>query len=263
MARITPLFSGSSGNSYYLGSKKAGILIDAGRSAKQIASMLQLCSIDPMAVQAILVSHEHTDHISGLRVFAARHQIPVFCSQGTKQALLNNGVANGSFPIHTLNSGLQIADMTVDCFRTSHDCAEGLGFRIKTADNRRFALATDLGFLSEEVAAGIQDCDYVVIESNHDVGMLQTGPYPYPLKRRILSDCGHLSNKACADFLPHLHKSGSKKYMLAHISSENNTPDIAYQSALCTMSMEGLVQNVDYTLAVAPKDNLQGISIVF
>ncbi|MEG1427371.1 MAG: MBL fold metallo-hydrolase, partial [Oscillospiraceae bacterium] len=248
MARLCPLFSGSSGNSYFLGSKEAGILIDAGRSAKQITEMLGKCQIDPLSLQGIFVTHEHQDHVSGLRVFAAKYQIPVFASLGTVQALIDGKIANDSFPIFAIEEELQLAGMTVSPFHTSHDSAESLGFRVKTADHKVFTLATDLGYLSEEVIENLTGCDYAVLESNHDIAMLQTGPYPYPLKRRILSDTGHLSNKSCAEFLPSLHKSGTRKYLLAHISSENNTPDIAYQSSLCSMVMSGLVKDEDFTL---------------
>lgn len=263
MARLVPLFSGSSGNSYYIGSKEAGILIDVGRSAKQITEMLRSCEIDPLAVQGIFVTHEHTDHVSGLRVFASRYGIPVFATNGTLEALENMGISNGSFDTYTMKNGVQIADMEVDFFPTSHDCAESCGYRIKTADGKVLSLATDLGFLSDAVCDSLEGSDYVIIESNHDLNMLDLGPYPYPLKRRIRSDVGHLSNKDCSVFLPRLQKSGTRKFLLAHLSSENNTPDLAYQTSLCAMTLEGLVQNQDFILSVAPKVNLKGENIIF
>lgn len=263
MARLCPLFSGSSGNSYFLGSREAGLLIDAGKSAKQITAMLGACAIDPLSIQGILVTHEHTDHISGLRVFAAKYSIPVYASQGTVLALAKAGVANGSFPISSIDGEFELAGMRISPFHTSHDSAESIGFHMITADQKRFAFATDLGYLSDEVISHVEGADYAVIESNHDVNMLQLGPYPYPLKRRILSDIGHLSNKICAEFLPRLHRSGTKKFMLAHLSNENNTPDLAYQSALCALTMEGLTEGVDFTLCVAPRENAAGKTILF
>lgn len=263
MARLVPLFSGSSGNSYYIGSKEAGILIDAGRSAKQLTEMLRTCGIDPLAVQGIFVTHEHSDHVSGLRVFASRYNVPVFGSAGTLDALCDMDINNGSFAAAYMEQGIQLADMTVSSFRTSHDCAESCGYRVKTPDGKILTLATDLGFLSEEVCGNLYGSDYVILESNHDIRMLETGGYPYPLKRRILSDHGHLSNKACSEFLPKLHASGTRKFLLAHLSSENNTPDIAYQTSLCSMVVCGLVQNEDFTLGVAPKANVKGLNILF
>ena len=109
----------------------------------------------------------------------------------------------------------------------------------------------------------MEGADFVVMESNHDIGMLQNGPYPYSLKRRILSQRGHLSNTACADYLPHLAGRGTNRFLLAHLSSENNTPDLAYQTALCSLRMAGLQENRDFRLAIAPKENLDGHTILF
>lgn len=260
MARLCPLFSGSSGNSYYIGSRSAGLLLDAGRSARQLENMLKLCGIDPLALQGILVTHEHTDHVSGLRVFARKYSLPVFASTGTLQAL--GGMLEG-VETHPAEAGLQLAGMTVEPFHTSHDCAEPMGFCVKTEDGRRFALATDLGFLSEEVQESLLGADFVVLESNHDLEMLRTGPYPYPLKRRILSDRGHLSNDICAGFLPELAKSGVKRFLLAHLSRENNAPDLALETSLSALVQAGLVQNVDFLLGVAGVENTAGKNIIF
>lgn len=263
MARLIPLFSGSSGNSYYIGTKEAGILIDAGRSAKQMTEMMKNCGIDPLAVHGIFVTHEHTDHVNGLRVFASKYNTPVFASAGTLAALQDMGIINGKYPTYLMESGIQLAGMEISNFHTSHDCAEGCGYKVRTSDGKYLALATDLGYVSDEVQESVIGCDFTIIESNHDVGMLKTGSYPYPLKRRILSDFGHLSNECCADLLPKLYKSGTKRIMLAHLSSENNTPDIAYQTSLCSMTMNGYVKDVDFTLAVAPKANTAGTNIIF
>lgn len=263
MARVYPLFSGSSGNCYYVGSKNAGILIDAGRSAKQIGQALELCGLDPLAVQGIFVTHEHTDHVSGLRVFASKYRIPVFASGGTVSSLEQGGIANGSFPIHALTGDTQIADMTVEYFSTPHDCAQSLGYRVKTADKKCLAFATDLGHVSPEVENGVLGSDFAVIESNHDIAMLQNGGYPYILKRRILSQEGHLSNRDCSEFVTRLIKSGVKKFMLAHISHENNTADIAYESTLCAATLAGYVKDVDFSLCVAPRANETGKAVIF
>lgn len=263
MARLCPLFSGSSGNSYYIGTKTAGILIDAGRSAKQLTNMLGTCGIDPLAVQGIVVTHEHSDHISGLRVFAAKYDVPVFASKGTISQLVSMNVANGSFRTYEMSDELQIADMEINSFHTSHDAAESLGYRIKTADGKVLTLATDLGYLSDEAEENLRGSDFSILESNHDVAMLQNGPYPYPLKRRILSDKGHLSNAACSDFLPELLKSGTRRVLLAHLSAENNTPDVAYRTSLCSLTMAGYVKDVDFTLEVAHRENFKGENIIF
>lgn len=260
MARLCPLFSGSSGNSYYIGSRSAGLLIDAGRSAKQIEGMLRLCGTDPLAVQGILITHEHHDHVSGLQVFAKRYSLPVFASAGTLQALEKSLTG---LETHQICQETEIAGMRVFPFATSHDCAQPLGYRIRTEDQRIFTLSTDLGFLSQEVKESLLGTDFAVIESNHDVGMLRNGPYPHYLKQRILSDQGHLSNETCAAFLPELAKSGTRRFLLAHLSRENNTPSLALEASLSALTRAGFVRDVDFLLDVAAPENRTGRPIIF
>lgn len=252
MAKLVPLFSGSQGNSYYLGSGGRGILIDAGRSAKQVTAALEDNNIDIKSIQGIFVTHEHIDHVRGVRVFANRYGIPVYSSRGTYNAMNENGYVDEKTHCCIIGSaGVDLDTMHVDAFPTSHDCAESNGFRV-TMNGVSFALATDLGYISDEVASALYGCDTVVIESNHDVRMLQVGPYPYPLKKRILSDCGHLSNETCAGFLPKLVKKGTKRFLLAHLSKENNMPQIAYAESVNSLAANDMSVDSDYTLAVAP-----------
>lgn len=260
MARLCPLFSGSSGNSYFIGARSGGVLIDAGRSARQLDGMLKVCGIDPLAIQAVLVTHEHSDHISGVRVFAKKYGLPVYGSAGTLAAIENT--VEGA-DLRDIGHGVTLAGMEIQAFPVSHDCAQPTGYRVHTADGRNFCLATDLGYLSDEVKAALQGCDMVVIESNHDVELLRNGPYPYPLKRRILSDKGHLSNAVCASFLPELVKSGVRRFMLGHLSRENNRPQIALTAAENELNKAGFVRDVDYQLAAAPVENTEGRTVIF
>ncbi len=260
MARLCPLFSGSSGNSYYIGSRSAGVLLDIGRSARQTEQMLLRCGIDPLALGGILITHEHTDHISGAKVFAKKYHLPVFASKGTCEALRPGLDGVQLCPVQ---GELELAGMTVHPFHTSHDCVDPLGFRIDTQDGRCFALATDLGYLSEEVKQNLLGADLVVLESNHDLERLRCGSYPYYLKRRILSSTGHLSNDACSAFLPSLIESGTKRVLLAHLSRENNTPLLAYNSALSALSAAGYTNEVDFLLDTVKPENEEGKTIVF
>ncbi len=262
LAKLVPLFSGSQGNSYYLACGGKGILIDAGRSAKQLTQALSDNNIDIKSIQGIFVTHEHIDHVKGVRVFANKYQIGVYSSKGTYEAMQSANYIDDRTSCHVLGSGgVDLDTMHVDIFRTSHDCAESVGFKV-TLNDTKFALATDLGYISEDVVNALLGCDTVVIESNHDVRMLQTGPYPYPLKRRILSDCGHLSNETCADFLPELVKSGTTRFILAHLSRENNMPQIAYAESVNNLLANHMEINSDYTLMVAPVET-DGSSVVF
>ena len=264
MARFCPLFSGSSGNSYYFGTAEHGILIDAGRSAKQLVKAMELSGISPKGIQGIFDTHEHSDHVSGLRVLASRYGIPVYASQGTVNALEEMNCLSEKFSCCPLSQeGMECAGIYIQPFHTSHDCAESYGYRMVFEDGREAAVATDLGHMSQQVRQALLGVDLMVIESNHDLAMLQAGPYPYPLKRRILSDRGHLSNIACAEELCSFAQSGTTRFWLAHLSEENNTPVLAYQTSRCSLEMAGLKENLDYQLNVAPRANETGYFMVF
>ena len=153
--------------------------------------------------------------------------------------------------------------MQVWSFPLSHDSAQPTGYRLRTGDGRIFALATDTGTLLEETLEGLWGADLAVVESNHDKEMLRLGGYPLPLKRRILSERGHLSNEDCAGLLPRLLGAGTRRFLLAHLSHENNTPDLAYQAALGALVQAGYVPEVDFLLKTAPPENRTGKSFLF
>ena len=264
MARFCTLFSGSKGNSFYIGCGDCAILIDAGRSAKQLENALMSNDLDVNTIKAIFITHEHTDHIQGIRVLASRYNIKVYASNGTLNELMRMNILNGKFPYGIIDSrGIKIDGIEVVPFRTSHDSVESVGYIVKTPDKRKIVIATDIGYISETVRKSIEGSDLLVIESNHDVRMLQNGSYPYNLKRRILSNIGHLSNEACAKELPSLAKTGTTRFVLAHLSSENNVPELAYETSKSYLTQAGLKEDVDFKLYVAPKENIGGKSIIF
>lgn len=254
MAKFVTLFSSSSGNSYYIGSSGQAVLIDAGRSAKQIEEAMMHNELDMRSVRAIFITHEHTDHCRGLRVLAARYGINVYASEGTLEELIKGGHIDDRFSADVIRDRLTVGDMLIERINTPHDSRESCSYRVTTADSKRAMIATDMGVMLPSVRKFLSQCDMAVIESNHDINMLMTGSYPYPLKRRILSDRGHLSNAACAEELPNLVKSGLRRVLLGHLSSENNTPRLALDTSLTALESAGLRRDEDFMLDIAPKE---------
>ncbi|HHW45712.1 MAG TPA: MBL fold metallo-hydrolase [Clostridiales bacterium] len=251
MSRFCTLFSGSTGNCTYIGASGGGILIDAGVSAKRIEKALLEREIDLTTIKAIFVTHEHTDHIKGLRVFASRAKIPVFASDKTVEAMLLRNDVGESIDLRVFEDSVSVAGMEISRFDTSHDCEGSSGFIVKTPDGRKMAVCTDLGYVSDTVRQSLLGCDLVLLESNHDIMMLQNGPYPYIIKQRILSDSGHLSNVACAAELCGLVRSGTTRIVLGHLSRENNHPELARTTARASLIDGGFKEDIDYILYVA------------
>lgn len=249
MAKICPLFSGSSGNCCYIGYAGSGILIDAGVSAKKIKTALDEIGVAPSSIGGILVTHEHIDHIGGLKVFSKQNSIPIFASEKTAGAVKSK--INLEAEINTVESNLDLCGFSIQRFSTPHDCEGSSGYVISLPDNRKVAICTDLGHITEEIHKAVTGCDLVIIESNHDVRMVENGPYPFELKRRILSDNGHLSNDCCADEVSKLVKSGTTRVILAHLSKENNLPMLAEACTEGYLKMCGIKRNSDYILSVA------------
>lgn len=254
MARFCPLFSGSSGNCTYIGSAAGGVLVDVGVSARRIECALREREIDPRSIQAVFITHEHSDHIAGLRILAKRYGYKVYASAGTLDALVEAQVLGEGDAFEAItDDGVEAAGMYVLPFHTSHDSRESLGFRLHTADGRALAVATDTGHMTDEIRGALIGCDLVLLESNHDVRMLENGPYPYYLKRRILGDKGHLSNECCAAELPFLAQQGTTRFILGHLSDVNNFPDLAYSASKAALQQAGLLEGRDYLLSVAPR----------
>ena len=257
MLRFCPLFSSSSGNSVYIGDREGGVLVDVGRSAKQTEVMLNNIGVDISSLKGIFLTHEHTDHVNGLSVFAARHNIPVYGSTGTILALKNKGTLSAKHLDNAINTeDITIAGLNIKPFKTSHDCADGRGYVITGCDGiTKAAIATDTGYITPELLKAITGSKLVYIESNHDIEMLRTGPYSYTLQKRILSKLGHLSNDACAEAVCSLVNKGTTHFVLAHLSKENNTPQLAYKTSTEALCNIGALENRDYLLKVASPEN--------
>ena len=262
MAKIVPLFSSSKGNSYYIQGNSAAILIDAGRNLKQLELAMAANNIAMRDVRAIFVTHEHTDHISALKVLLKRYDIPLYASRGTLEYLTRCDKVPASARLNIIDDLIETDDFRVRRVQTSHDAAEPCGYHITTPDGRKLSIVTDTGFLTEDARAAISRSHLAVVESNHDIDMLREGEYPYILKKRILSDNGHLSNAACAEALPDFVGAGLTRIILGHLSEENNTPHLAISEATESLKRAGMLPDTDYTLDVAPVAT-NGKSIIF
>jgi phosphoribosyl 1,2-cyclic phosphodiesterase len=220
--QVCMLGSGSRGNSTYVSDGATAILIDAGFSARETERRLKHRGIEPAALAAILISHEHSDHVRGAEILARRYRLPVYLSSGTRRAVQFSAGAAG---IETFACGrpFRIATLSVHPFSISHDAADPAGFTI-SGNGCRIGIATDLGHATAAVSEHLKGCRLVILEANHDPGMLIAGPYPWYLKQRIRSRTGHLSNEASCRLLAEIQGSGLLHVILAHLSETNNTP---------------------------------------
>ena len=237
--RVTVLGSGSSGNCTAVSSGADTLLIDAGFSAKEIMRRLCAAGIDSEHVRAIVLTHEHTDHVAGVRVLARRLGVPVLATPGTiRAASLQSFVSDA----RTLSPGdtVSVGCLEIAAFSTSHDAAEPMGVTVGTPDGEVFGLATDTGVLGEEAFEALAGCTLLAIETNHDERLLQDGPYPWFLKQRILSARGHLSNDAAAHALERLAHDRVRAIIGMHASRTNNTAALAAESLEIALERIGL-----------------------
>ena len=252
--KLVTLASGSRGNCALLSDGSAHILIDAGISARRIRENLDACGLKISELSAILISHEHSDHISGLKTLLKYNKIPVFAPRTVSRAIACT-IAGVEASLHEISTedDFMLGSLQISAFPTMHDTAQSVGYRI--SGSSVFALATDTGCVTTELYGGLKGADCVLIECNHDLDMLKYGTYPVYLKRRILADTGHLSNDACAALAKDLALEGTKNIILGHLSRENNTPQKAF--AAVSQAIAGL----GATLSVAPPDARLTVSI--
>ena len=249
--RLCTLYSGSKGNAAYLETPSARILIDAGKCTRTLLSSLKSIGVEADSLDAIFITHEHNDHIASLEVLAKKHPIPVHML--LKSALRYRDTQPEAlckcFRLYeTAPFTVRVGEVTVTAFSTPHDSRASAGYRFEFPDGEgvaRVGYATDIGHVSAAVREGLEGCESVVLESNHDVDMLMNGAYPYDLKLRIRGKRGHLSNRDCADLCADLAGQGTTRFLLAHLSEENNYPDLAYDETFSALA------GYDTTLRVA------------
>ena len=254
--RFVSIASGSSGNCIYAGTETTHVLIDAGISTKRIEKGLCDVGVKPSELSAICITHEHSDHISGLATLTKQLSLPVYTSRGTGLQLCYR-IAFLEDVIHTFRPGesFEVGGLGVESFPTPHDTVESVGYAV-TGCGRKAAVVTDLGYVTQEVWDGVQGADLLVAEANHEVEWVQSGPYPYFLKQRILGERGHLSNDAGAVLACSAVAGGARTVVLAHLSAENNTPARAYDTVCAALERAGAAVGGDVVLEVAPRSEL-------
>lgn len=257
MIKFCSLFSGSSGNSLLLMTEQTKILIDAGLSAKKIIEAL--CSIGekPSELSAILVSHEHSDHVRGVGIMSRKFDIPIYANEGTWNAMeqyLGPLDIKNKICFQT-DKEFEIGNVCVKPFSIPHDAAEPVGYNF-FINNKKVTTATDIGHINKQLLKHLEMSDLLLLESNHDIEMLKVGPYPWNLKRRILGDNGHLSNEMAGKVIAYLAENGTKKFLLGHLSKENNFPELAYQTVKNALSEKQIDIDSDIILEVVLRDRV-------
>lgn len=251
MAKICSLFSGSKGNCIYIENKDTALLVDVGVSAKRITEALAQRQLDISKIKAVFITHEHSDHVGGVRVFSAKNGIPVYSTLGTFNGMKDGGYINEKNDCRILTEETDLKDIGVTYFNTLHDATEPCGY-VFDLGQRKISVCTDLGIVTDEVHNAVNKSDAIFLESNHDIKMLQSNSaYPFPLKRRILSEKGHLSNTACADEAKSLIEGGTTRVILSHLSENNNLPWIARETTKSLLTMKSLEEGKDYLLSVS------------
>lgn len=260
--RLMSIASGSSGNCIYVGDDNTHLLIDTGISRKRVEEGLNTIGLTLSDMSGILVTHEHSDHISGLGVILRKYHIPVYGTNETIEesaktkyldkvdfALMNGVNTDEDFTIGTLK---------IHPFSISHDAANPCGYRISDIDERKaVAVATDMGCYNEYIVDKLKNLDAILLEANHDIKMLQVGSYPYYLKQRILGNHGHLCNEMSGRLLDEILSDRLKKIYLGHLSKENNYPDLAYESVRAEINLsDSPFKADDFDIEVAKRDRV-------
>lgn len=253
-----PLFSGSSGNAVFVGTGKTRILIDAGLPGRTVENALQQLGVLPETLDAIVVTHEHSDHTKGVGILSRKYHLPVYANEPTFNAMAKyvGEIEPKNRRFFETNEDFYIGDLDLMPFSIPHDAADPVGYRVYSG-GRSAAVATDMGFLRKNVYQALNGTDVLLLESNHDPDLLMRNPrYSAYLKQRILSNHGHLSNESSARALLSLYETGVKQVLLGHLSSENNTPELAMETALAALERAGVTVNEDIGLGIAWRDRV-------
>lgn len=258
--------SGSSGNCIYVGSDATHLLIDVGVSGKRAESGLKELGISARELDGILITHEHADHVSGLGVLARKYEIPLYATRGTINAIgkmKNIGDIDPGLWVEVQEDRrFTVKDVSINPMRISHDAAQPVAYRIGYG-SKHVAVCTDLGEYNDYTVECLKGLDAILLEANHDVNMLQVGPYPYPLKQRILGSRGHLSNENSGKLLCRILHDGLKHISLGHLSQENNLPELAYETVRMEISLgDNSYRAEDFQIQVARRGEISPVMVI-
>ena len=255
MINFCSFFSGSSGNCIFITNQHTKILVDAGVSGKTIEESLDNVGYNVNEIDAILVTHEHTDHVRGVGILSRKHNIPVYANKKTWDAMRGSigEVKEENIKYFNTNKDFEIGKIGVKAFNIPHDAAEPVGFSFYI-DSKKVTSATDIGHINKKLIANLKNSDILLLESNHDVEMVKVSRYPYFLKQRILGDNGHLSNESAGKLLCELINHGVDKVLLGHLSKENNFPELCYQAVINVLGTKDIKVGKDIKLEVARRD---------
>lgn len=258
--RICSLFSGSSGNAIFVCTENTKLLVEAGLSGRKIAEALSSIGESLSEISAVLVSHEHIDHVRGAGVLARRYNLPIFASTGTWEAMeqMIGPVPERNKKVFSTYVPFEIGDITITPFPIPHDANEPVGYSFSSA-GKKATIATDIGHISMDLLRNFEDSDLLLLESNHDIEMLRMGPYPWPLKQRIAGKQGHLSNDAAGEVIAYMAERGTRKFLLGHLSKENNFPELAYQTVRSVLCEKCVNADSGISLDVALRDRVSRI----
>ena len=258
--RFSPLFSGSSGNSTYIGCDDAHLLVDAGLSGSRVKQELETIGVNPSVLDGILVTHEHADHIKGIGILSRKYDLPVFATEGTWLTMGEKlgAIAPRNRRVIEPEVDFYIGSLNITPFSIPHDAAQPVGYAFRLA-GARFAIATDLGCIRDSWLKYVMGADAVILESNYEPGMLMAGPYPAALKTRILGRKGHLSNQDAGEVAVELVRAGARQIVLGHLSKENNVPALALQASECALAACGIAPQIDVSVTVASRDHNSGL----
>lgn len=258
--KFCSLSSGSSGNCQYIETRNTKILIDAGFSGKRIEILLESIGVSPCELDGIFVTHEHTDHIRGVGVLSRRYNIPIYANENTWIGMEKNigNVSSENTRVFISEKDLDIKDITVHPIKVFHDALEPVGYIIYYR-NRKISIVTDTGWIDNIMKDKIKGSDLYLMESNHDIDMLREGSYPWPLKQRVLSTRGHLSNEDAGRVLGEVVAGKGEIILLGHLSKENNEPDLAHRTVKDSMVGLGLDVKKDITLDLTHRDRVSKV----